>query len=135
MLMSRERQNAALAIIMLIAVGAGCSQLKNLGGGSNLAEANKLIDSANKDLEDIQKITDDNKNKESDISKKLNKNDITGAKASMDDAIKAIDDGLEKGNSAADKFDKASKMDLDPKVKEYLSLKSQSVRKTVEAFQ
>jgi hypothetical protein len=133
MLLNKERTNAALVLLMLLAFALGCAQLKNLGGGS--AEANKLIDSANKDLEDIQKISDDNRNKPSDISEKVDNNDIDGAKKEIGDSIKAIDEGLDKGKRASDKFDKASKAVDDPKVKEYLSLKSQAVQKSVDAFQ
>jgi Mg2+ and Co2+ transporter CorA len=133
MLVSRERFNAALALCLLAAFVLGCAQLKNLGGGG-LSDANKLIDSANKDLTDIEKIAEENKGKESAISKQLNKNDVDGAKESINDAVKAIDEGLAKGKDAADKFDKASKLNLDSKVKEYLSLKAQSVKKTVDAF-
>jgi len=129
-----NRINAVLASAMLVFFVLGCSQLKNLGGGG-LADANKLIDSANKDLAEVEKIADENRDKESEISKKLNSNDIDAAKASINESIKAIDSGLEHGKSAADKFEKASKLNLDPKVKEYLALKAKSVEKSVEAFE
>jgi cell division protein FtsB len=128
------RINAVLASAMLVFFVLGCSQLKNLGGGG-LADANKLIESANKDLAEVEKIADENRDKESEISKKLNSNDIDAAKASINESIKAIDTGLEHGKSAADKFEKASKLNLDPKVKEYLALKAKSVEKSVEAFE
>jgi hypothetical protein len=130
----KNRINAALAFAMLVFVVLGCNQLKSLSGGG-LADANKLIDSANKDLTEVEKIADENRDKESEISKKLNNNDIDAAKASINDSIKAIDGGLDHGKDAADKFEKASKLDLDPKVKEYLSLKAKAVGKQVDAFQ
>jgi cell division protein FtsB len=130
----KNRTNTALALSLLVLFVLGCSQLKNLGGGG-LADANKLIDSANQDLTEVEKIADQNRDKESQISKQLNNDDIDGAKQTINDAVKAIDSGVERGKSAADKFDKASKLDLDPKVKEYLALKAQSVRKSVDAFE
>ncbi|MDX6711446.1 MAG: hypothetical protein QOH96_2462 [Blastocatellia bacterium] len=130
----KNRINAVLASAMLVFFVLGCSQLKNLGGGG-LADANKLIESANKDLAEVEKIADENRDKESEISKKLNSNDIDAAKASINDSIKAIDTGLEHGKSASEKFEKASKLDLDPKIKEYLALKAKSVGKSVEAFE
>jgi hypothetical protein len=133
MSLNKERTNAALAMLMLLFFALGCAQLKNLGGGG--AEVNKLIDSANKDLEDIQKISDDNRSKPGEISEKADNNDIDGAKKEIGDSIKAIDQGLDKGKSASDKFDKASKAVEDPKVKEYLSLKAQAVQKSVDAFE
>ena len=130
----KNRINAALASALLVFVVLGCNQLKNLSGGG-LAEANKLIESANKELSEVEKIADDNRDKESEISKKLNSNDIDAAKASINDSIKAIDSGLDHGKNAAEKFEQASKLDLDPKVKEYLALHAKSVQKSVEAFQ
>ena len=53
----------------------------------------------------------------------------------MDDSVRAIDQGLARGQSAADKFDKASKLDVDATIKEYLSLRAQSVTRAIEAFQ
>jgi Mg2+ and Co2+ transporter CorA len=132
---NRNRMNAFLGLLILAVFVLGCNQLKNLSGGGSLAEANKLIDSANQDLTEVGKIADDNRDKESQISKQINANDNDGAKQSINDALKAIDQGLEKAKSAADKFDKASKLDLDPKVKQYLSLKAQSVQKSVQAFE
>src|SRR4051812_30516406 len=130
----KNRTNAALALSLLVLFVLGCGQLKNLGGGG-LSDANKLIDSANQDLTEVEKIADQNRDKESQISKQLNNDDIDGAKQTINDAVKAIDSGVDRGKSAADKFDKASKLDLDPKVKEYLALKAQSVRKSVDAFE
>lgn len=126
---------AALALVLLVSLTLACSALKKLSGGSGIDEANKLVQSANEDLKEVQKIAQANKDKESRINKLLNANDFNGAKAAMDETIKAIDDGLARGRSAADKFEKASKLDVDQVYKDYLSLKSQSVRKTAEAFE
>ena len=48
--------------------------------------------------------------------------------------MKAIDDGLKHGEVARDKLEKASKMNVDEKYKEYLELKSKSLSKQIEAF-
>ena len=41
---------------------------------------------------------------------------------------------MEKAQSAAGKFDKASRLDVDATIKEYLSFRAQSVNKAIEAF-
>ncbi len=129
------RGGAALAVLLLASMVIACSALKRMSGNSGIDEANKLVQSANEDLKEITKIAQANKDKESRINKQLNASDFNGAKQTMDEAIKAIDDGLARGRSAADKFERASKLDVDQVYKEYLTLKSQSVRKTAEAFE
>ncbi len=129
------RGGAALAVLLLASMVIACSALKRMSGNSGIDEANKLVKSANEDLKEITKIAQANKDKESRINKQLNASDFNGAKQTMDEAIKAIDDGLARGRSAADKFERASKLDVDQVYKEYLTLKSQSVRKTAEAFE
>jgi hypothetical protein len=129
------RTGAALAVLLLASMVIACSALKRMSGNSGIDEANKLVQSANEDLKEITKIAQANKDKESRINKQLNASDFDGAKQTMDEAIKAIDDGLGRGRSAADKFEQASKLEVDQVYKEYLTLKSQSVRKTAEAFE
>jgi hypothetical protein len=135
MLDRKGRGAAALCVLLLTSMVLSCSAIKKLGGNSGLDEANKLVQSANEDLKEINKIAQSNKDKESRINRLLNASDFTGAKQAMDETIKAIDEGLERGKSAADKFEKASKLEIDQVYRDYLTLKSQSVRKTVEAFE
>lgn len=135
MLNRKGRGGAVFALLLLASMVLGCSALKRLSGNSGIEEANKLVQSANEDLKEITKIAQSNKDKESRINRLLNANDFNGAKQAMDDTIKAIDNGLERGRSAADKFEKASKLEVDQVYKDYLTLKSQSVRKTAEAFE
>lgn len=135
MLDRKGRGGAALSLLLLASLVLACSSLKKLTGNSGIDEANKLVQSANEDLKEINKIAQSNKDQESRINKLLNANDFNAAKQAMDDTVKAIDDGLARGKSAAEKFEKASKLDIDQVYREYLTLKSQSVRKTVEAFE
>lgn len=135
MLDRKGRGGAALAVLLLASMVLACSALKKMAGNSGLDEANKLVQSANEDLKEVNRIAQSNKDQESRINKLLNANDLNGAKQEMDNAIKAIDNGLERGRSAADKFERASKLEVGEVYKEYLTLKSQSVRKTAEAFE
>ena len=136
MLDRKGRGAAALCVLLLTSMVLSCSAIKKLGGGSSgIDEANKLVQSANEDLKEVNKIAQSNKDKESRINRLLNASDFNGAKQAMDETIKAIDDGLARGRSAADKFEKASKLEIDQVYRDYLTLKSQSVRKTAEAFE
>lgn len=135
MLDRKGRGAAALCVLLLTSMALSCSMIKKMGGNGGIDEANKLVQSANEDLKEVNRIAQSNKDKESRINRLLNANDFTGAKQAMDETIKAIDDGLERGKSAADKFERASKLDVDQVYKDYLTLKSQSVRKTAEAFE
>jgi hypothetical protein len=136
MLNSRGRSRVGLTVLLLLIslTVASCQALKRLGGGGDIDEANQLNQSAGQDIREIERIVKENKDKESEVSRALNAGDTDGAKRIMDDSIKAIDQGLEKGQSAADKLNKASGLDLDQTIKDYLSLRAQSVNKAIEAF-
>jgi hypothetical protein len=122
------------ALLLLASLLAACQLLKKLGGGATMDEANQLNQSAGEDIKEIERVIRENKDNEIEITKALNANDPETARRLMDDSIKAIDLGLEKGASAAGKFDRASKLDIDSQIKEYLSLRAQSVSKGIEAF-
>jgi len=137
MLDSRGRSGATLTafLLLLVALTAlSCQALKRLGGGGAIDEANQLNQSAGEDIREIEKIVQENKNKESEVSRALNTGNTDAAKRMMDDSVKAIDRGLEKGESAAAKLDKAAGLDVDSAIKEYLSLRAQSVKRAIAAF-
>ena len=134
MIDERGRVNAALALLLLAAVAIACSSLKNLGKDPT-AEANKLVNQAKDDLEEIDKIDDEASKKQSDLNKAMNDKNVDEVKRILGDLVKDIDSGLEKGKDAADKVEQASKLDVDANYKEYLSVKAQAFRKEIEAWQ
>jgi Mg2+ and Co2+ transporter CorA len=133
---SRRSGEVVLTVfILLISLTLNsCQMLKRLGGSSNLDEANRLNQSASTDIDEIEKLAQQNKGKESQITAALNANNFDAAKHLMDETTNAIDQGLQRAQSAADKLDKASKLDLDQTIKDYLSYRAQSVQKAIEAF-
>jgi hypothetical protein len=133
MLNTRGRVNTALALIMLVAVSLACASLKNLGKNP-LDEANKLVDSAKNDLEEINKISDEADEKQNDLNKADRDRNVDEVKRILGELIEDIDKGTKLGESAADKIERASKMDVDSTYKEYLSLKAQAFRKEIDAF-
>ncbi|HYG82198.1 MAG TPA: hypothetical protein VD861_17490 [Pyrinomonadaceae bacterium] len=127
---SRGRSGAVLAAsISLVLLAASCQ----FGDGA-LDEANRLNRSAGEDIREIERLVRENKDKEAQVTRALNANDAERARALIDEAVRAIDRGLEKAASAADKLARAASLDVDPTIKEYLSLRAQAVNKAVEAF-
>ena len=125
----RGRLRIVLMMLVLIALLA-CLSCKSGG----LDEANKLNQSAGQDIDEIEKIIQDNKNKEGEVTRAVNAGQTDAARKLIDETIVAIDRGLERGKSAADKLDQASKLNIDQAIKDYLSYRAQSVTKAIEAF-
>lgn len=133
MIDKRGRVNAALALLLLAAVSLACASLKNLGKNPT-EEANKLVNQAKDDLEEIDRIDEDASKKQSDLNKAMNDKNVDETKRILGELVNDIDKGLEKGKSAADKVEQASKLDVDSTYKEYLSVKAQAFRKEIEAW-
>lgn len=128
-----RRSGIALTFILLAAVMLiSCQAFKRLGG-SGIDEANQLDQSASADRAEVERIAQENKVKESQITAALNAHNYDAAKQLIDDTLKVIDQALAKAQSAADKWDKASKLDVDQTIKDYLSLREQSASKAIEA--
>jgi uncharacterized protein Yka (UPF0111/DUF47 family) len=125
----RKGVPAALALLVLLQALSAC----NLGN-RDLDEATRLNQSAGQDIAEIERLVRENKEKESEVTRALNRDDFAAARSAMDEALAAIDRGLERGESAASKFERASKLDIDSTVKEYLGWRAQSVAKAIEAF-
>lgn len=134
---TRSRHRAlTVSLLLLVSLPfASCQMLKRLGGGGGaLDEANQLNRSAGEDIRQIEKIAQENKHKESEVSRALNSGQLDAAKRLMDDSIKAIDSGLEKAERATGKFNRAAALDVDPTIKEYLALRARAVQSAIEAF-
>jgi len=132
MLDSRGQSIAGPALLLLLfsLMMSSC----NLGGNSGLDEANQLDQSAGEDIREIERLVRENKNKEVEVTRARNAGDYDTARLLMDDSVKAIDSGLEKAQSAAGKLDKASRLDVNSTIKEYLSLRTDSANRAIEAL-
>ena len=126
---SRGRSLAALFVSLSLLLAASCK----FGDGA-LDEANRLNQSAGQDIGEIEKLVRENKDKETLITRALNAGDASQARRLMDEAVQAIDRGMESGASAADKLARAAALDIDPAIKEYLRLRAESVNKALDAF-
>src|SRR5215212_6277365 len=103
-------------------------------GGSDISEANRINQNACADIKEIERTARENKDKESEFTRARNAADYDAARRIIDDSIKALDHSLASGQSAADKFARALKLDIDPTIKEYLSFRAQAANKAIDAF-
>jgi hypothetical protein len=97
-------------------------------------EANRLNQSAGEDVREIERLAQANKDRESRITRALNAGKNDDARREIDATVEAIDKGVGRGFVAQDKLNQASQLDVDADIKQYLSLRAQSVNKALEAF-
>jgi hypothetical protein len=98
-------------------------------------EAVKLINSANKDLQDIRRLYKANENRVEDLKIAMKNKKVEEVKKIANDAVYAINDGMALGIKAVEKIEKAKNLDINPNFREYLELKESSLRKLMEAFE
>ena len=131
---NKERANAALALVLLASVTLACSALKNLTGGGARTEANKLVTQAQQELAEVDRIDTENDSKISDLNRAEDENNAADVKRILEESMKALDEGLQHGENAAQKIEQASKLDIDPVYRDYLQLKAQAFRKQIDAY-
>lgn len=132
--MLEEKNNIWLVLLLLASFALACSSL-----GGQTEEANKLVDEANvlnqkgsthrtKSSDLFLELMGDNLPKVKDIAahKKANKSKFDEVISESEQAVSAM-------TEAANKFEQASKLEVDPKFKEYLGLVVQTTRKQIEA--
>lgn len=132
--MLRRKSGICLMMLVgLIGLSAACD-------GGQTEEANKMINEANA-LIDKTKATNDkadsllndlmgaNMTKAEDIEQYKSDN-----KAKFDEAVSLFEQSEKNISEAAGKFEQASKMQLDDKFKEYVTLKAQAFKKRAESY-
>jgi hypothetical protein len=102
--------------------------------GDDTAEAVKMIDEANGYLREIKKIYIANQGKLEELSSAMDDKNVAKVKSIADDLVTEINKGLELGNTAVEKIDKARSLDINSTFKQYLAMKAESLRKIIEAF-
>lgn len=128
-----NKLNAIFIILAMVALVLAC------GGGSQTTEANKIVDTANKKLDEAKELY----SKTEDRNKKLFSADIRTVgqlqyyKAEKDSEAKSIVSDYEKTSEMlkdiARQYDDVSRLNLDEKYKEYAKLKSNEYNKRAEA--
>ena len=106
-----------------------------LGPADDTAEAAKLVESANDDLQKIKVLYKKNENKREDLKKALEANNADQVRKISDDVVYLINDGSDNGKSAVAKIEKAQEMQINDDYREYLRLKEESLKKEMDAFE
>lgn len=125
----QTKRNALLAFMLMAAFALACSSL-----GDEREKANQLVNEGNKLVEEGNQLGQDAQAKFKEISQMMrgfpdNREDL---RQPSDELTDIIEKGSEKFREASKKFDEASKLKVDEKFKEYLSLKSQEFNKHAE---
>lgn len=127
---SRTKLNMLLALAVLLAFGLACS------GGDETDKANKLVTEGNAAIQDGNKLATDAGAKNDKLFDSLSPSNFEADKEKLAPQAKEVVDGLSKAadkyREASKKFDEASKLKINDKFKEYLTLKSQEFSKRAE---
>ena len=118
-----------IALLLLIAVVLACSS-----GGNETEKANKLVDEGNSAVQEAKKDLTEAEQ----LKQKMLKTDVShldDARSTAKEAIAAYEKAEAKCKEAAAKYDEASRLKLNDKFKEYLTLKVKEYNKRVELVQ
>jgi len=121
----RNKLYSLLALLVLSLFAVSCGETR---------KANKFIEDGNAAVEEGKKLYEQADNKETELAQSLegfpeNRDQLKGK---AQEIIDLLDKGIVKLREGASKFDEGSKTNIDAKLKEYLSLKSQEFAKHAE---
>ncbi len=126
---SQTKRNALIALAVLLAFVLACNS------SNDLEQANKLVSEGNAAIDEGNKLATDASAKNDKLFDGMT-DDFEADKERLAPTAKEAVDGMtksaEKYRDASKKFDEASKLKVDDKFKEYLSLKSQEFSKRAE---
>lgn len=131
-----------LLIIWLIALlFSACQKKSSESGGFDILstddtkEAVDLINDANSDLKKIKAIYKDNMGKTVELKAAMSNKENEKVKEIAGNLVTEIDNGVTLGESAYQKIEKAKGLNINDTYKEYLDMKSEALRKQLEAFE
>src|SRR5262249_12920845 len=105
-------------------------------GCMETGKANELVGAGNKSVEEANKLSADAGKKITDLFSQEGLKDFpenrAALKAKVDDVVSVLDKSSANLKSAAEKFEEASKLKIDDKLKDYYTAKAQSYRKLAE---
>ena len=117
--------NAFLAGLLLLGVVLAC------GAGDETEKANKLVNEGNAAIDEGKKYVADGEAKKNKMLQ-MPVAQLADARTLAREAIRAYDQAEQKAKEAAGKFDEASKLKINDKFKDYLSLKAKEYNKRAE---
>jgi hypothetical protein len=131
--MNKKTQiNALVLVIVIFTVALACSN-------DETQKANNLVDDANVSITDANKNSDDGLAKiysmEAMLPRIKSQNDLNSARSVANDCISVLTKAKDKYTEATSKLQEAGKMSINEKLKEYLDLKAQEMKKRSEAME
>ena len=125
-----RHSSSLLALFLLVMAVLACSK----GTNADLDKGNKLVDEGNKAVQDGKKFVTDaeakkNKMMQTDVRR------LAEARVTAAEAIAAYDKAAEKCKEAAQKYDEASRLQVNDKFKQYLILKVKEYNKRAEVVE
>lgn len=131
MMMNPRITRGTLALFLLIAAGLAC------GSGTTTSEtdkANKLVDEGNAAVQDAKKFVSDAEAKKAQMMQ-TDVRRLAEARVTAAESIAVYDRAAEKCKAAAQKYDEASRLQINDKFKEYLILKVKEYNKRGEMIE
>ena len=125
---SKNIFSALFAVLLLVAIVLACG---SSGTSDETDKANTLVNEGNKAIGDANKYLEDANEKKNQMLQ-TNVSQLAEARTMANEAIRGYDQGEEKLKDAAAKFDEASKLKVNDKFKEYLSLNVKELNKRAE---
>jgi predicted RND superfamily exporter protein len=130
-----------LFIFLLLVLGCRKSETTTdsdstslFGPADQTKEAYDLVDEANTELKKIRVMYKENEEVKKELLEAMNNREIEKVKKIADGLVIEINDGMNIGESAISKIEKAQELNINETFKDYLRLKEQSLRKQLEAF-
>ena len=120
--------STVMALLLLVATVLACSSMGNLG--NETAKANKLVEEGNAAVLEGQKYVAEAELKKQQMFGSGIR--LTEARSIAKEAIAALDMANEKCKLASKKYEEASKLKINDKFKEYLTLKVREYDKRAE---
>lgn len=126
---------ALAAFIFTGCITTGRDGIELFGPSDETSEAAKIVAEANKELTRIKVLYRDNEGKRQELKNALETNNAAEVKRISADVVQIINEGMNLGTSAIDKIEQAREMRINDDYKEYLRLKSEALRKQLDAFE
>lgn len=130
-----------LTIWLITLLFSACQKKSSESGGFDILstddtkEAVDLINDANSDLKKIKAIYKDNMGKTVELKAAMSNKENEKVKEIAGNLVTEIDNGVTLGESAYQKIEKAKELNINETYKQYLDMKSEALRKQLEAFE
>lgn len=126
---------AASVLIFSACITTGRDGIELFGPSDETSDAAAIVSDANKELTRIKVLYRDNENKRQELKNALEANNAADVKQISEDVVQIINEGMNLGTSAIDKIEQAREMKINDDYKEYLRLKSEALKKQLDAFE